>query len=281
MELTILNYHGAEANKLYMSNSQYSDFLECAARTKAILDGKWKDESKSDALAIGGYVDAALLTPDLLPAYVERTKEYWFKKERKSKNNPTPGFTDEPTANVEKCEAMIARAKRSELFMLALVGEPQVIVTFEMFGVQWKVMMDVADEKANTASDLKTTASINEYRWSDFHKRKVPFYEAYNYFRQFGIYRQGYAAKYGKAPEFFFMPTISKEDGPDIEVFVFDDHVRFDDELAEVERMIPDIVKWKSGEESPPRCGACDYCRFTKELTDVKHAENFKQRGSL
>ena len=40
MDLTQQNYHSLAANREYMSNSQWSSWLECAAATKAEQDGK-------------------------------------------------------------------------------------------------------------------------------------------------------------------------------------------------------------------------------------------------
>lgn len=66
MLLTNENYYSLEANREFLSVSQYKDFMgtygsagceECAL---AKIDGTWKENMEdSDALMVGSYVDAA------------------------------------------------------------------------------------------------------------------------------------------------------------------------------------------------------------------------------
>lgn len=282
MSLDLASYHSTEANREYLSNSQYKDFMECAAKTKAILDGKWVDEEKSKALMMGSYVDNALLTPERLPAFIESTKEFWFKRERKSKANPNPPFKmDEPKADKETCDRMVARCQRDKFFMLALQGQHQVIVTWEMFGVWFKAMMDVADPDSGYFCDLKTCAAFDQFEWSDFYKRKVPFYE--KYWSQFGaFYVPAYTAKFGKPPTAVVMAAVTKQDPPDIDIWSFDALDRFQDELSDIEQNVGQVMAWKTGKQEPRRCGSCDYCRHTKVLgpETVIVAENPRRRGT-
>lgn len=281
MDLTEADYFSPEANIEFMSNSQYGDFLECPARTVAILNGKWQDEEKSKALAMGSYVDNALLTPEALPAFIESTPEFWFKRERKSAKNPDPAYKmDEPKADKETCDRMVARCKRDEYFMLTLQGQHQVIVTWEMFGIRWKAKLDVSDPESGYFCDLKTCASFDQFEWDAEIRRKVPFTE--KYWRQFGgVYWPAYRAEYGQYPKAVLMSAVTKQDPPDIGIWTFTDTLRFEDEMAKIELELPQIIAWKTGKEAPRRCGSCAYCRETKVLgaESIIVAENCKPRG--
>ena len=59
MKLTYLNYYSQNANKEYMSYSQFKDFIKCPAYAMAKLKGEWQDEC-SDSLLVGSYVDSWL-----------------------------------------------------------------------------------------------------------------------------------------------------------------------------------------------------------------------------
>ncbi len=266
MNLTVDNYHSLDANKTFMSVSQFSDFMDCPARAVAILNGKFKDEESSKALAIGSYVDAKLLTPDRASAVLEREKEWFFKRERKSKTCPEPGFSDEPTAAKELADKMIARAMGDSMFMRALSGRSQTIITFEMFGVMWKTMLDVEDADSKSFTDLKTTASLTRTSWVDVLKRHAPFYEVWNYWRQIAVYRKSFKALHGFDPEAQFIAALTKEDPPDLGIYSFEDGRRFEAELNKIAYDLPAVMAAKSGEIEPRRCNCCDYCRGTKVL---------------
>ena len=55
---------------------------------------------------------------------------------------------------------------------------------------------------------------------------------------------------------------ISMPDGP-----------RIAHEASEIERLLPQVMAWKNGDERPPRCQVCDYCRATK-AAEIEEAES-------
>lgn len=68
MNLDHENYYGPEANKAYMSKSQFGSWQECEAATLAELNGEYIPE-KSTAVLVGGYIDAALDSPEELEKF--------------------------------------------------------------------------------------------------------------------------------------------------------------------------------------------------------------------
>lgn len=57
MLLTAENYFSAEAEHIYMGSTQFKRFMDCPARTMAMLRGEWREE-ETTALLVGSYVDA-------------------------------------------------------------------------------------------------------------------------------------------------------------------------------------------------------------------------------
>ena len=72
MILTEENYYSPEANKEYLSVSQYKDFcgtigrLACEEQAMAKLEGKWEQE-RTVSLMVGSYVDSVSYTHLTLP----------------------------------------------------------------------------------------------------------------------------------------------------------------------------------------------------------------------
>ena len=116
--LTAENYYSQEANKHYMSVSQFKDFagtfgkMRCEFYAMEKLKGKWTDQ-KTLPLMVGSYVDS----------YFEGTLDT-FKEE-----NPEI-FTTEGAlkAPYKKAEEIILRIERDEYFMRFLSGEKQRII---------------------------------------------------------------------------------------------------------------------------------------------------------
>ena len=127
--LTSENYYSQEANKEYLSVSQYKQFVGtygrrgCEFTALEELNGRWQ-QKKNSGMMIGSYVDS----------YVEGTLDK-FKQE-----NPEI-FKKDGTlkADFTKAEQVIARIERDPFFMSTLAGEKQVIMTGELFGAKWKI----------------------------------------------------------------------------------------------------------------------------------------------
>jgi hypothetical protein len=255
MKLTNENYYSKEANREYISVSQYKDFMGtygkpgCEEYALAKIDGTWvEDMEDSDALMVGSYVDAHFEgTLNLFKAQ----HPCMFKKD------------GELQAKYLKANEMIARCERDVEFMKYMAGEKQVIMTGEMFGVLWKIKID-SYHPGKCIVDLKTCQSIDK---AYYHKDigYVNFMGEWGYYIQAAVYQEIVKINTGKQLP-FYIAAVSKEKFPNIEIIQAEQPL-LDEALAEVETNTPKIMMLKCREVEPIRCGVCDYCKHTKVLT--------------
>ncbi len=256
LKLTTKNYHSQEANREYMSRSQFQGFLECEAKEMARLAGEWEEE-KSTALLVGSYVHS------------------WNEGTRREFISDHPEmFKKDGNLKSEYCQAdrMIVCLESDPLAMYMLEGQKEVIFTAWFAGAMWKVMVDAYNPDRQRMVDLKTTRSITEHHWSDVHHAKVSFVEQYNYVLQAALYCEIERLANGREDWLdFYAVAVSKETVPDKAVIDLRDPDRYQQELDKVMVSMPRIILVKSGVEKPIRCECCDYCRSTKVLAGAVH----------
>lgn len=253
MILTAENYYSKEANLEYMSVSQFKDFngtygkMACEFEAMEKLHERWKEEP-STAMLVGSYVDS----------YFEGTLET-FKKE-----NPDI-FTQqgELKAPYKKAEEIIKRIERDAYFMKYMSGQKQIIMTFELFGVKWKIKMD--SFLPNVAIvDLKIMASITDLKWvRDL--GYLDFVRYWGYDIQGAVYQKGVEIVTGKKLP-FYIAAATKENEPDIRIVQVTQNY-LDEALNVVKYNLPRILRVKSGEVPPDKCDLCDCCRYNRVLT--------------
>lgn len=252
MILTAENYYSREADREYLSVSQYKSFIGsagiegCEAKALAKLNGVWTDE-KSTALLIGSYVDSHF--EGTLPLFKAQNPEI-FTKQGSLK------------AEYKRAEEIINRIERDEYFMKYMSGEKQVIMTGEIAGVKWKIKMDSYLPDV-CITDLKIVESIRKKFFA--HGRKMQFIENWGYDIQAAVYQEIVRQNTGKRLP-FYIAAASKEKEADIEIIQIEDYI-LDEKLFEVESNTDRIMLLKSGLEVPKRCEKCDYCKHTKVLT--------------
>lgn len=255
MVLTADNYYSQEANREYMSVSQFKDFagtygkLPCEFTAMEKLEDRWTEE-KTTALLVGSYVDS----------YFEGTLDK-FKEENPEifKKTGDKGLK----AEYLKAEEIIKRIERDEYFMKYMNGQKQVIMTGELFGSKWKIKID--SYIAGVAIvDLKVMASITKLEWvKDL--GYLDFVRYWGYDIQGAIYQEIVRQNTGKTLPFYIAGS-TKENEPDIRIIhVTDNYLK--EALAVVEANMPRILRVKSGQSFPDRCELCDCCRHTRVLT--------------
>lgn len=258
MILTADNYYSQEANREYLSVSQYKDFcgslgkIPCEAQAMAKLNGEWETE-KTTALLVGSYVDS----------YFEGSLEQ-FKQE-----NPEI-FTKkgELRSEFKKAEELIARIERDEMSMKYLSGEKQTIMTGEIGGAKWKIKMD-SYLPGRAIVDLKVMASLTKSFWVR-DSGYMSFVVYWGYDIQGAVYQEIVRQNTGLVLPFYIV-AISKEEYPDLRPPIFIDDCVLSDRLEEVKHNTANIIRLKAGEVEPFRCDMCNYCRHTRINTKPIH----------
>lgn len=248
MTLTSSNYHGTEANNEYWSVSQFKQFDKCEACGLASARGLYERE-QTDALLIGSYVDAYFSGE--LDEFIKRDGDKLFKK------------NGELYAKFEHANDIIDTVEAQPLMMEFLKGEKQVIRTASMFGVDWKIKMDVFN--GERIVDLKCVKDFDSiYKEGS---GRVSWVEFWGYDIQGAIYQKIEQISSGRdKPLPFYIVAVTKEKVPDVAVIEIPQHV-LDTALKIVEAKIDRFDLVKMGEIESERCEKCEYCKQTKRLT--------------
>ena len=258
MELNNTNYFSPEAMREYWSVSQFKSFLKCEACGLAEVKREYQREV-TDSLLIGSYVDA-YFSGEITP-FMAMNGDKMFKK------------NGELLAKFQHANDIIERVKLDPLMMDFLSGEKQVIRTAKLFGVDWKIKMDVFNGKRIV--DLKCVKDFDDiydpgYGWRSW-------VEYWGYDIQGAVYQKVEQISSGRPePLPFYIVAVTKEKTPDIKVMQIPQHI-LDAALKIVEANIDRLDLVKQGLIDPRRCEVCDYCKRTKILTapeiyDIKEA---------
>ena len=254
--LTHDNYHSLEANRDYMSCSQYKGFLECEAKESAKISGAWED-ILSTPLEVGQYVHS--WNAARMMAFME-THPNMFKRD---------GYLK---AEYVVANLMIECLQEDDFAMACLSGDKETILTADMYGATWKIMPDVLDSPAGRIVDLTTTSSIHEKVWQESSRSFVPFFEFQKKPLKMAIYSEVERLAAGRTAETYvdyLLVAVSKEKQPDKAVIRMTDSERLKTELQMIGANMPRISELKAGTLEPIRCEKCSYCRTTKALSDI------------
>ena len=250
------NYFSTEANKTYWSVSQFKQFDKCEACGLASARGQYIRE-ETDALLIGGYVDAYFAGE--MDEFVGKHSDTMFKK------------NGELYAKFEQANQLINTIECQPLMMEYLEGDKQVIRTGNLFGVDWKIKMDVYDNVGHgnvppRIVDLKVVKDFEPLYKEGFGRMDWVSYWGYDI--QGAVYQKIEQISSQRAePLPFYIVAVTKEKTPDIAVIRLPQHV-LDTALKIVESKIDRFDLIKTGEIEPNRCGRCEWCKSTKILTE-------------
>lgn len=252
MNLTNDNYFSSEAMKTYWSVSQFKSFQKCEACGLAEVQGKYQRE-ETDALLIGKYVDAFFSGE--MPQFLEQNGSKMVKK------------NGELLAKFEHANDIISRVRQDPLMVAYLLGEKQKIMTAKLFGIPWKIKMDVYDpdghgEVPARIVDLKCVKDFEDIYDPGYGRRS--WIEYWGYDIQGAVYQRVVEENTGERLP-FYIAAVTKEKTPDIKLIQIPQHI-LDAALKLVEAKIDRFDLIKMGIIEPIRCERCEYCRSTKVL---------------
>lgn len=242
MNLNDDTYYGKEANQSFFSVSQYKDFCKCEAMAMAKIRGEY-EQLTTKAMLIGTLVD------------------HWFEGTLDKLREESPNIfycrNGALRADFRKADEIIKRVQRDERFMQYMSGEKQKILTFEMFGVPWKMKMDSFVEGI-CITDLKVVQNFKSLAF-------------WRYDLQGAVYTEGVRIVLGQDLP-FYLAAATRDKVTDFDIFQID-RPTLDLALSEIEQNMPRFIAVKSGAEEPHYCGVCDYCKSVKKARIRNYSE--------
>ncbi|MGM1048362.1 MAG: PD-(D/E)XK nuclease-like domain-containing protein [Bacillota bacterium] len=263
MKLTKSNYFSLDANRHYMSVSQFKSFLPsyggCEAQAMAKITGEYMEPPRT-AFMEGHYVHA----------WNEGTLDE-FKADNPDLYSSRGTTAGQLKSNFQHCNKMIEVLENDPLVMKALAGQKEIIMTAELFGIPWKVMLDSYQPEVSIFADLKALKEMDGKFWNKDAQVYENFLDHYGYKIQMGVYAEVEKRKTGRNEWLLpHMVVVTKQDPPDHEIIYFDYDV-IEASLQIVRNNIERVKAVKSGQVEPVRCEKCEYCRLTKKIDRIKH----------
>lgn len=243
-ELTAENYYEREANEAYFSVSQYKDFARCEAMAMAKIRGDYK-QPMTRAMLVGSFVDSYF--EGTLSQFMQDNPELFTRK-------------NELRSEFRKANDIIGRVKADPLFMRFMGGEKQRIMTFDLFGVPWKMKMD-SYLPGTCITDLKVVANF----------KNLPLWR---YDIQGAVYQAGVEAVTGERLP-FYLAVATKERVTDLDIFQIPQST-LDLALDEAASNMGRFADVKTGSAPPFCCGQCDYCKSVKAAGIRNYNELFE-----
>ncbi len=242
MKLNEDTYYSREADREFFSVSQYKDFGRCEAMAMAKIRGEF-EQKQTKAMLVGTLCDR------------------WFEGTLDRLREEAPNIfycrNGALRAEFRKANEIIRRIRWDERFMQFMSGEKQKILTFEMFGVPWKMKMDSFVEGI-CITDLKVVQNFKSLAF-------------WRYDLQGAVYQAGVeACGYGRLP--FYLAAATKEAVTNFDIFQIDQPT-LDIALREIEGNIQRFISVKAGIEEPHYCGVCDYCKSVKKARIRNYSE--------
>ena len=249
MALSEHTYFSKEADRDYMSVSQFKNFQKCEAMAVAMLKGEYIPE-RGRALILGSYVDEMLTgAKESQEKFVEENRAELFKR------------NGEPYADVAQADEAIIRVRKQPLMMKYLDGEHQVVMTGDIEGVPFKIKMD-SYQPGEFITDLKYMASLRSPNLFQ------PMIGYWGYDIQAACYQEVVRQNTGQRLPFLFV-VATKEKPAHLAVGEISQW-NMDEALETVRKKIKRYQAIKNGEIQPERCEeyGCDYCTLTKVITE-------------
>ena len=132
MKLTRDNYYTPEADREYLSCSQYEEFLDCEARAMAKLQKRFT-RKESEAFLVGNYFHTYFEGPDAHEEFCQQHFDDIFKtKTTKARGLEITG----KRAAFEQADKMIETAVNEPAIkkLIDMPGENEKIMTGKLFG---------------------------------------------------------------------------------------------------------------------------------------------------
>lgn len=249
------NYFSVEADKEFMSVSQFKNFEKCEA--KALNDIE-KESQEDKQCFLEGQLFEALVSGDA-KLFIAQHPELI------SSRGATAGQIKSNYAKVISA----AEKFNSQDFFVNIVEkcEKQVVLTSEFCDVKVKCAIDLFDRMTNSIYDIKCMKDFKE-QWSKEEKAYQPWYYVYDYVLQLAVYREIVKQNFGE-PLQVGLIAATKEDSPDVQALSFS-YDLLDLEFEKFKSKIKRYDLIKKGFVEPIQCGCCDFCKSIKNIREFE-----------
>lgn len=250
------NYFSKEADKEYMSVSQWKLFYECETKALATIEGQ-QDATFKDAFLEG----------QLFEELVSGDAKLFMAKHPELIS--TRGATAGQLKSEFKKVVNAAEKFNSQKFFTDIVSkcDKQVILTGEIKGIKIKCALDLFDKETNSIYYIKCMKDFKE-QWNSEEKAYMPWYYTYGYVMQLAVYREIVRQNFGESKEIALL-AASKEEQPDIQALSFSSEL-LDLELEKFKMYVLRYDKIKKGLLKPDKCNCCDYCKRIKNIQEFE-----------
>lgn len=251
MNLNLDNYFSVEADKEYMSVSQFKNFKLCEAKAMYDLENDCQEEKQS------------FLEGQLFEALVAGDAQLFMAKHPELLS--TRGATAGQIKSDYKKVINAADKFNQQLFFKDIINrcEKQILLTGEIEGIKVKCTLDLFDKNTNSIYDIKCMKDFKD-QWNKEEKAYVPWYYHWGYVLQLAVYREIVRQNFGEPKEIGLI-AATKEEIPDIDAKSFSSDL-LDIELEIFKNNIKRYDNIKKGIEKPIACNCCDYCKKIKTI---------------
>ncbi|MCI1925638.1 MAG: PD-(D/E)XK nuclease-like domain-containing protein [[Lactobacillus] timonensis] len=266
LKLTADNYYSHEADAEYMSVSMFKQFKRCEAQSLAEFKGEWElpEPKGTNPLILGNFVHSFFQGKKYHKCFINQDE---VKKAIFKYGNPEKGIKKD----YEGAEKMISVLNHDKAFQrLYMPGDKEVIVTGKIAGRDWKGKIDSLNLEKKYFCDLKTVKDIHAKFWDADEHAYVPFVKAYGYYYQIAMYRELIRQTFDVDCTPFIFAVSKQQPYPDHAGLSFDsvkDHDWLEEAMQDILTSQDHIFDVIDGKAKPKRCGKCDYCRATKQIT--------------
>jgi hypothetical protein len=258
-ELTVENYYQQDTDWRWQSPTWFKKFLACEAEALAELKGDYQPEQNITALLVGNYLHSYFESEEAHQKFIDDNKKEIIASSGKNNGKPKKEY--------EVADKMIDCLESDPAFNQLYQGDKEVIVTGELFGVDWKGKIDCLNLDRGYFIDLKTTADIHKKFWDNKERQWQSFVAAYNYQLQMWVYQQLIKQQFEVICQPYII-AVSKSNVPDKTIISIPDY-RMEEAERTVEMRQNHIELVKTGQAKPRSCGLCDYCKLNKKLSEI------------
>ena len=248
--MTDKEYFSKKQQKEYITSSQIRSYLECPARFKAEVDGKYKRET-TKAMLLGHYIEKALTGG--LDEFVEEYRDKIYMKSGKGM-----------LSDFRNAEAVAKELKKDKALMKLLSGDTQKVLFGEIRGHKVMCKLDILNDDI---IDLKYVADFSG-KYDANELRYKQWWEKFRYDLQGAFYHT--ITRQNGIIKPFKLVAITKQTPPDKALIEFSNK-KLDEGKILIHDIIDNVAELKASKDAKPLgCGHCDYCRSIKNFSNIK-----------